>query len=68
MLDAAGWATNVELLRVVAPHARRIEEAPVQVRHELRVRPSRFRAMHTLRGLLALRKRLQWPSAAESTG
>ena len=47
-----GWAANLELLRTVAPFARRIAEVPLDVRHDLRRRPSRFGTLRTLRGLL----------------
>lgn len=49
------WTANVELLRVLAPHARRIEEVPVGLRTELRTRPSRFRPLRALRDLVRLR-------------
>jgi len=49
------WHANASLLQRLAPHARRIEEAPVVERPGIRVRPSRFRPLGTLRELLALR-------------
>lgn len=49
------WYANATLLQRLAPHARRIEEAPVVERPGVRVRPSRFRPLGTLRELLALR-------------
>jgi glycosyltransferase involved in cell wall biosynthesis len=50
-----GWAANLEFLGRLAPHARRIEEAPLAPRYELQIRPSRFRAAPTLLSLLRLR-------------
>ncbi len=50
-----GWAANLELLGMVTPHARRIVETPVSLRYDVQVRPSRFRTIRTLRGLLRVR-------------
>lgn len=61
LLQHEGWAANIELLGVVTPHARRIEEAPVDLRYDLRVRESRFRPMPTLRSLYRLRGHVEWP-------
>ena len=55
-LTTDSWASNVELLGLVAPHARRIVEAPVTMRYDVRGRPSRLRAVRTLRGLLRVRR------------
>ncbi|MBI4539835.1 MAG: glycosyltransferase family 2 protein [Gemmatimonadetes bacterium] len=54
LLHGVGWAANVELLYAVAPHARRIEEVPVKLRYDIRVRQSRFRLLATARHLVAL--------------
>lgn len=53
--SASRWYANAALLQRLAPHARRIEEAPVVERPGIRVRPSRFRPFGTLRELIALR-------------
>ncbi len=50
-----GWAANLEILRHVAPHARRIEETPLELRYDIRTRPSRFRSFRTLRDLARVR-------------
>jgi len=50
-----GWAANLELLRLLVPHARRVAEAPLEMRYDLQVRPSRFRAVRTLLSLLRVR-------------
>jgi dolichol-phosphate mannosyltransferase len=63
-LETDGWASNVELLGLVAPHARRISEAPVTLRYDLDVRPSRLSAARTLRGLLRVRRE-RWESHPE---
>ncbi len=56
LLNSHGWAANLELLGIVAPFARRITEAPFDLRYDARQRPSRFRAIRTLRGLLRVRR------------
>ncbi len=55
-LATDGWASNVELLGLVAPHARRIAEAPLKLRYNVDGRPSRLSAVRTLRGLLRVRR------------
>ena len=55
-LTTDGWASNVELLGLVAPHARRIVEAPLTMRYDIDGRPSRLSAIRTLRGLLRVRR------------
>ena len=49
-----GWAANVELLGKLAAHARRIAEAPLTPRYDLRQRPSRFKAFPTFVSLFKL--------------
>lgn len=66
LVHAEGWAANVELLRALAPHARRISEAPQELRYDLQVRPSRFHAWRTLRALLPLRWGPPWGPGAEA--
>ena len=56
LLSNDGWAANLELLGIVAPYARRIAEAPLNLRYDIRRRPSRFRPVRTLRGLLRVRR------------
>ena len=55
-LTTDGWASNVELLGLVAPHARRIVEAPLTLRYDVQGRSSRLSAVRTLRGLLRVRR------------
>ncbi len=62
-LTTDSWASNVELLGLVAPHARRIDEAPVTLRYDVDGRPSRVSAVRTLRGLLRVRRE-RWESPA----
>ncbi len=62
-LTTDGWASNVELLGLVAPHARRIVEAPLTLRYDGSGRPSRLSAVRTLRGLLRVRRE-KWESPA----
>jgi glycosyltransferase involved in cell wall biosynthesis len=60
LVRSDGWAANVELLSVLAPHARRIAEAPLDIRYDLQMRPSRFKPGQTLMGLVRLRP--PWPA------
>ncbi len=62
-LTTDGWASNLELLGLVAPHARRIAEAPLTLRYNVDMRPSRLSAVRTLRGLLRVRRE-RWESPA----
>ena len=57
LLTSDGWAANVELLGLVAPHARRIEEAPLAPRYDLQVRPSRVKPVQVLKELFRVRGR-----------
>jgi len=52
-----GFAANVEMLRLISPHARRIQEVPVALRYDLRRRPSRMKLLKTIRELLRVRSR-----------
>jgi len=60
-LASDGWAANVELLAKLAPHARRISEAPLNPRYDLQLRPSRFRPWKTVLGLARLPRSI-WTS------
>lgn len=62
LFRSEGWAANVDLLRVLAPHARRIAETPLHVRYDRRARPSRFQALPTLLSLTRLRGSTRWPA------
>ncbi|MEQ1856430.1 MAG: glycosyltransferase family 2 protein [Longimicrobiales bacterium] len=61
LITTDGWAANVQLLGMLAPHARRISEAPLALRYDLQVRPSRFRPVRTLWSLARLRSSLWTP-------
>jgi dolichol-phosphate mannosyltransferase len=63
-LTTEGWASNVELLGLVAPHARRIVEVPLTLRYDVDGRPSRLKAVRTLRGLLRVRRE-RWERPAK---
>ena len=56
LLPKNGWTANFQLLRVIAPYARRITEIPMSISYDIRKRPSRFRVFRTLRSLLGVRK------------
>jgi glycosyltransferase involved in cell wall biosynthesis len=58
LITCDGWAANVELLGKLAPHARRITEAPLAMRYDLQMRPSRFKPVRTLWSLARLRASL----------
>ncbi len=44
LLDSFGWATNVDALLALVPHARRVEMLTLEPRYDLRMRDSRRRA------------------------
>jgi glycosyltransferase involved in cell wall biosynthesis len=48
LLHHEGWAANVELLAVAAPHLRRVDQIEVEIDYSRRYRDSRFRAMAEL--------------------
>lgn len=62
LVSSEGWAANVDFLRVLAPHARRIAETSLQLRYDRRTRPSRFHAVRTLLSLARLRGSARWPA------
>jgi len=62
LIHSDGWAANVELLAKLVPHARRVAEVPLDLRYDLRVRPSRFKPGKTLADLARLRG--LWPAAS----
>ena len=57
LLSTDGWTANVELLGLLAPHARRIEEVPLVPRYDRQVRPTRVRVFSVLRQLFRVRRR-----------
>jgi dolichol-phosphate mannosyltransferase len=67
LLPSDSWSANVALLRRVAPHARRIDESPLELRYHLHTRPSRFRPWRSLRELLAFRGVLWGTGESEKT-
>ncbi len=56
LLTRDGWAANAELLNILAPFARRVAEVPVQMRYDIRQRPTRVRVFPTVREVLRVRK------------
>ena len=68
LFSTEAWATNVELLGLVAPHARRIEEASIEPRYDLQVRPSRVRSFGVLKELFRVRGRPWFPSTEATRG
>lgn len=59
------WAANVKLLGELAPHARRIEEAPLHPRYHLMQRETRFRPLPALRDLFRIRGVTRWESTPD---
>jgi hypothetical protein len=57
LLTKQGWAANAELLMAVAPHVRRADQAPVQLRYTRRERETRFNAWPVLRETWELARR-----------
>ena len=57
LLSTEGWTANVELLGLLAPHSRRIEEVSLVPRYDHQVRPTRVRVLSVLRQLLRVRRR-----------
>jgi len=60
LVHGDGWAANLRLLDALAPHARRMGEAPLHMRYDLQIRPSRFDAWGTLMSLTRLRRLALW--------
>ena len=63
LVRSEGWAANVEILGHL-PYARRVAEAPLTFRYDLRRRPSRFKAFQTCMSLARLRRPV-WPDVPE---
>lgn len=57
LLTRQGWAANAELMLAVAPHTRRTDQAPVQLRYTRRERETRFNPWPTLRETWELARR-----------
>lgn len=60
LLTAHGWAANVQLLERLAPHARRLQESPTDLRYDLHPRTSRHSVLRTLWNVVSLRGSLTW--------
>jgi len=52
LLTREGWAANAELLKILVPFTRRIAEAPLGLRYDIRWRGSRVRPLSTAREIL----------------
>jgi glycosyltransferase involved in cell wall biosynthesis len=59
LIQADGWAANVELLHAVAPHSRRTEGVDVARRYDLRQRESRFKPWETIVSLWNVSRQLR---------
>ena len=56
LVRTTGWAANAELMKVLAPYARRTAHVPVAPRYDIRWRRSRVRPFATLREILRVRR------------
>jgi glycosyltransferase involved in cell wall biosynthesis len=56
LITTDGWAANAELMKVVAPFARRIANVPLGLRYDIRSRRTRVRVLPTVREILRLRR------------
>jgi glycosyltransferase involved in cell wall biosynthesis len=65
LLTRQGWAANAELLMRVAPHARRADQAAVEIRYTRRQRDTRFEPWAALREAWELAKRAPRRGAAK---
>ncbi|MGI9626756.1 MAG: glycosyltransferase family 2 protein [Longimicrobiales bacterium] len=66
LLTREGWAANAELMKILAPFSRRIAEAPLGLRYDIRWRPSRVKPVSTVREILRVGKVL--PLESEGVG
>ena len=65
LVSTNGWAANAELLKVLAPFARRTAHVPFAHRYDIRWRRSRVRLFATLREILRV-KRISPPEPGHS--
>lgn len=56
LVTTDGWAANAELMKVLAPFARRVATVPLGLRYDIRWRGSRVRVFGTVRQILRVRK------------
>ena len=56
LVSTDGWGANAELMKVLAPFARRVAKAPLGLRYDIRWRGSRVRVLGTVRQVLRVRK------------
>lgn len=56
LITTEGWAANAELMKVLAPFARRVAHVPLALRYDIRRRDTRVRVLGTLRQILRVRK------------
>ena len=56
LLSRDGWVANAELMKLLAPFTRRIAEAPLGLRYDIRWRSSRVKLLSTIREIVRLAK------------
>ena len=66
LLSREGWAANAELMKILVPFTRRVAEAPLGLRYDIRWRSSRVRPLSTVREILRVGKVA--PLEAEGVG
>jgi len=68
LLTREGWVANAELLRVVAPYARRIAQADVDPRYDRLCRETRFQPWQTFLQVMTMPRATGEPAIGESAG
>jgi len=56
LIASDGWAANADLMRVLAPFARRVAWIPLGLRYDIRRRRTRVRVLDTVREILRVRR------------
>ncbi|MYH52697.1 MAG: glycosyltransferase family 2 protein [Gemmatimonadetes bacterium] len=56
LITTDGWAANAELMKVLAPFARRVAHVPLGLRYDIRWRGTRVRVLGTVRQILRVRR------------
>lgn len=56
LLSRDGWGANAEIMKVLTPYARRVKEAPLGLRYDIRWRGSRLRPFGVLKEVWASKK------------
>jgi len=68
LITTNGWAANAELMKVLAPFARRTARVPLGLRYDIRWRRTRVRVLATVREILRVRKISQLEPGGHGVG